>query len=190
VPLTPLRPWLRGTAESCRDIYEPLGRNMLEWRHSRFKVDLDVKIAAASSKAREDLTQYIACPPVSLKKMLVEEHAGSVLYRSEYNPNFRTDSRLFPATKFLVEVLQHFPDAVARLIPWAAAGCFVPRSSPTRHPGSVSVRQGVPCCVGSLVTLARLLSPGLLAARTSRRAGRRPRTRPPPQRTPPPRSPR
>ena len=48
--------------------------------------------------------------------MLVEEHAGSVLYQSEYNPYFRTNSRLFPATEFLVEVLQHLPDAGARLI--------------------------------------------------------------------------
>ena len=63
----------------------------------------------------------MARPPVSLKKMLVEEHAGSVLYRSEYNPYFLTDSRLSSATEFLVEVLQHRPDAGARLIPWAAA---------------------------------------------------------------------
>jgi hypothetical protein len=94
-------------------------------RHQR---DLSVKIAATSSKAREALAQYIAHPLVSLKKMLVEEplagsrakpcgrHAGSVLYQSEHNPCFRTSSRLFPATEFLVEVLQHLPDAGARLI--------------------------------------------------------------------------
>jgi hypothetical protein len=53
--------------------------------------------------------------------MLVEERAGSVLYRSENNPSFRSYSRLFPARELLVEVLQHLPEAVARLIPWAAA---------------------------------------------------------------------
>jgi hypothetical protein len=63
---------------------ERLARNMLGWTHSGFSVDLTVKIPASSSKAREALAQYIARPPVSLKKMLVEEHAGSVLYRSEY----------------------------------------------------------------------------------------------------------
>jgi len=95
---------------------ERLARNMLGWTHSGFSVDLSVKIPATSSKAREALAQYIARPPVSLKKMLVEEHAGSVLYQSEYNPYFRTNSPLFPATEFLVEVLQHLPDPDARLI--------------------------------------------------------------------------
>jgi hypothetical protein len=89
---------------------------LLGWTHSGFSVDLSVKIPATSSKAREALAQYISRPPVSLKKMLVEEHAGSVLYQSEYNPYFRTNSRLFPATEFLVELLQHLPDAGARLI--------------------------------------------------------------------------
>jgi hypothetical protein len=56
-------------------------------------VDLSVKTAATSSKAREALSQYIARPPVSLKKMLVEEHAGSVLYQSGYNPYFRTNHK-------------------------------------------------------------------------------------------------
>jgi hypothetical protein len=61
---------------------ERLPSNMLDWAHSGFSVDLTVKIPATSSKAREALAQYIARPPVSLKKMLVEEHAGSVLYQS------------------------------------------------------------------------------------------------------------
>lgn len=95
---------------------ERLARNMRGWTHSGFSMDLSVKIPSTSSKAREALAQYIARPPVSLKKMLVEEHAGSVLYQSEYNAYFRTNSRLFPATEFLVEVLQHLPDAGARLI--------------------------------------------------------------------------
>jgi hypothetical protein len=59
---------------------ERLARNMLGWTHRGFSVDLSVKIAATSSKAREALAHYRARPPVSMKKMLVEEHAGSVLY--------------------------------------------------------------------------------------------------------------
>ena len=79
------------------------------WTYGDYSVGLSVKIASTSCKAREALAQYIARPPVSLKKILVEEHAGSVLYQSEYNPYFRTNSRLFRATEFLVEVLQHLP---------------------------------------------------------------------------------
>jgi hypothetical protein len=40
---------------------------------------MSVKISATSARTREALAQYIARPPVSLSKMLVEEHEGSVL---------------------------------------------------------------------------------------------------------------
>ena len=89
---------------------------MLDWTHSGFSVDLSVKIPATSSKAREALAQYISRPPVSLSKMLLDEHEASVLYRSEYNPYFKTNARLFPAMEFLVQLLQHLPDARTRLI--------------------------------------------------------------------------
>jgi hypothetical protein len=48
--------------------------------------------------------------------MLVEEHEGSVLYRSEYNPYFKTNARLFPALEFLVQLLQHLPDPRTHLL--------------------------------------------------------------------------
>ena len=85
---------------------------MMFFRHDR-------KLYGEISKLvyrREARAQYVARPTVSLQKMLVEEHTGSVLYRSEYNPYFHKDSRLFPATEFLVEVLQHLPDPGTRLI--------------------------------------------------------------------------
>jgi hypothetical protein len=75
-----------------------------------------------------------------------QEHAGSVLYQSEYNAYFRTNSRLFPATEFLVEVLQHLPDAGSRGLaerpPAAARGA--PRPSLRARSGSVHVRHEVP----------------------------------------------
>ena len=48
--------------------------------------------------------------------MLVEERAGSVLYRSEYNHYFRTDSKLFPAAEFLLEVLRCIQADPARAV--------------------------------------------------------------------------
>ena len=48
--------------------------------------------------------------------MLFKEHACSVLYRSEYNPYFKTNVKLFPSVVFLVQVLQHLPEARARLV--------------------------------------------------------------------------
>jgi hypothetical protein len=97
-------------------INERLARSMLGWTHSGFSLDMSVKIPATSARTRDALAQYIARPPVSLSKMLVEEHEGSVLYRSEYNPYFKTNARLFPAIEFLVQLLQHLPDARAHLV--------------------------------------------------------------------------
>jgi hypothetical protein len=36
-------------------------------------------------------------------------------------PYFKTNQKLFPAIGFLVDLLQHLPDAGAHLIPWASA---------------------------------------------------------------------
>jgi hypothetical protein len=79
-------------------------------------VDVSVRVPATSAKTRVSLAEYIARPPVSLQKMLVEEGGSSVLYRSEYNPFFKTNARLFPAVEFLVQLLQHLPDSRTRLI--------------------------------------------------------------------------
>jgi hypothetical protein len=97
-------------------INERLAKSMLGWTHSGFSLDMSVKIPASSSRAREALAQYITRPPVSLSKMLVEEHEASVLCRSEYNPYIKTNARLFPALEFLVQLLQHLPDARAHLV--------------------------------------------------------------------------
>ena len=48
--------------------------------------------------------------------MLVEEHEASVLYRSEYNPYFKMNVKLFPALEFLVQLLQHLPNPRAHLV--------------------------------------------------------------------------
>jgi len=109
-------------------INERLARSMLEWTRSGFSVDLSVRIPrpaaghspaggpAASSRTREALAQYIARPPICLSKMLVEEHEASVLYRSEYNPSFTTNVKLFPAMEFLVQLLQHRSEPRAHLV--------------------------------------------------------------------------
>ena len=119
-------------------ISERLARSMLAWTHSGFSVDLSVKIPATSSRAREALAQYIARPPISLSKMLVEEHEASVLYRSEYNPYFKTNEKLFPALEFLVQLLQHLPDARSSLI--RRYGLYSSRSRGTWHRKTYLVR--------------------------------------------------
>jgi len=113
---TPFRATVIGFFLERHLIDERLAKNMLDWTHSGFSVDLTVKIPANSPKTRVALAEYIARPPVSLQKMLVEAHGGSVLYRSEFNPYFKTNQKLFPAIEFVVDLLQHLPDAGAHLI--------------------------------------------------------------------------
>jgi hypothetical protein len=62
-------------------IDERLAHNMLQWDH-------------------------IARAPVSLNKLLVEDHAATVLYHTAYNPYFRTNLKVFRATDFIAELLQ------------------------------------------------------------------------------------
>jgi hypothetical protein len=59
---------------------------------------------------------YIARAPVSLKKLVVEDPEATVLYYTAYNPYFRTNAKLFSATDFIDELLQHLPDCRSRLI--------------------------------------------------------------------------
>jgi len=53
---------------------------------------------------------------VSLSKLVVEDHAATVLYHTAYNPYFHTNRKLFRATDFIAELLQHLPDPRLRLI--------------------------------------------------------------------------
>jgi len=75
-----------------------------------------VRIPAGSSRTREALSQYIARAPVSLSKLVVEDHAATVLYHTAYNPYFHTNLKVFRATYFIAELLQHLPDPRLRLI--------------------------------------------------------------------------
>jgi hypothetical protein len=108
---------------------ERLAKNMIAWAHSGFSVDASVRIPAGSAKARVALSQYIPGPtagrrpargvraPVSLQKLLVDEGGtDTVVYRAPYSDYFHTDTKVFPAVEFLVEVLQHLPDPRSRLV--------------------------------------------------------------------------
>jgi len=97
-------------------INQRLACNMLQWDHSGFSVDGSVRIPAGSSRTREALAQYIARAPVSLCKLVVEDHAATVLYHTAYNPYFRTNRKLFRAADFIAELLHHLPDPRLRLI--------------------------------------------------------------------------
>ena len=73
-------------------IAEKFAQNLLSWRHSGFSIDNQVKIPALWRKA---LSQYIAKPPVSLKKVLFEQHDGKVIYM----PALRKTRRIISSEK-------------------------------------------------------------------------------------------
>jgi hypothetical protein len=69
-----------------------------------------VRIPAFSEQAREALSQYIARPPLSLKKIGIEENreatAVSFTSQSEF---FKGKTETFPVMRFFLEFTQHIP---------------------------------------------------------------------------------
>ena len=87
-------------------INERLAHNMLQWAHSGFSVGRCASPRAAPGPARL----------YPNNKLLVEDHAATVLYRTAYNPDFRTNLKAFRPADFIAELLQHLPYRRVRLI--------------------------------------------------------------------------
>ena len=81
---------------------EDFARNLLSWKHSGFKIDNSVHILDESSQ--ESLVEYIARPPISLKKIRYEPFKGRVLFHTTYSEYFRENVHLFDALDFLSEL--------------------------------------------------------------------------------------
>jgi len=89
-------------------------RNLLSWKHSGFSIDNSVRILDESS--REKLAQYIARPPISLKKIHYEGFKGKVFFHTHYNEYFKENVHIFEACDFLAELTQHIPPKGVQLI--------------------------------------------------------------------------
>ncbi len=87
-----------------------LATKLVNWRHSGFSVDNAVGIPAFSDKARESLSQYIARPPLSLKKISIQENGETtVISYTSNNDFFKGKTETLPVTRFLLELTQHIP---------------------------------------------------------------------------------
>jgi hypothetical protein len=93
---------------------EQFSRNMLSWKHSGFSIDNSVRILDESS--RDSLAQYMARPPISLKKIHYEGFKGRVLFHTHYNEYFKENVHMFKACDFLAELTQHIPPKGVQLI--------------------------------------------------------------------------
>lgn len=67
------------------------------------------KIPVFGQKARETLSQYIAKPPASLKKVIFEQYDGKVIYYSDYNNYFKRNMEVFKSHDLIAFVTQHIP---------------------------------------------------------------------------------
>jgi hypothetical protein len=91
-------------------INEKFARNLLSWKHSGFSVDNSIRIYGNDDKTREALSQYIAKPPISLKKLKYEPFHGKVLYKTkEFNEYFKENFKFFDVFDFIAEATQHIP---------------------------------------------------------------------------------
>ena len=90
-------------------ISKDMAENLLRWRHSGFSVDASIVLPGGSSKKRESLAQYLARPPISLKKVSFESFHGKVLFHTSYNEYFKENLKLFDAADFIALLTQHLP---------------------------------------------------------------------------------
>jgi len=88
---------------------QDMAENMLRWRHSGFSVDASIVLPGGSSKKRESLAQYLARPPISLKKVSFESFGGKVLFHTSYSEYFKENLKLFGAADFVALLAQHIP---------------------------------------------------------------------------------
>ena len=87
---------------------------LLRWRFSGFSIDNSARIAASDEQARESLAQYIARPPLSLKKVVLDAFGAKVLLKTTYNPYLKENLKLLSATDFIAELTLHLPPKGAR----------------------------------------------------------------------------
>ena len=61
-------------------------------------------IIMGSIKSKDSLAEYIARPPLSLKKIRYEPFKGKVLFHTKYSDYFKENVHLFDALEFLAEL--------------------------------------------------------------------------------------
>jgi len=95
-------------------INEEFARNLLSWKHSGFSIDNSVRML--DRKSKENIGQYMARPPLSLKKITYEPFKGRVLFHTTYSDYFKENLHMFNALDFLAELTQHIPPKGVQLI--------------------------------------------------------------------------
>jgi len=79
-------------------------------------VDASILLPCGSSKERESLAQYLARPPISLKKVSFESFGGKVIFHTSFNEYFKENLKLFDASDFIALLTQHLPPKGAQYL--------------------------------------------------------------------------
>ena len=95
-------------------VNEEFAQNLLSWRHSGFSIDNSVRIL--DGKTQENLAEYLARPPLSLKKIRYDPFKGRILFHTTYSDYFKENVHMFDALDFLAELTQHIPPKRLQLI--------------------------------------------------------------------------
>jgi len=80
---------------------DDFAENLLSWRNSGSSIDNSVRVADV--RTHDSLAQYIARPPVSLKKVRYEPFKDRVLFHATYSEYYKENTYLFDALDFLAE---------------------------------------------------------------------------------------
>ena len=73
-------------------------------------------VRLTDAKSKESLAEYIARPPLSLKRIRYELFKGKVLFHSKYAEYFGDNKHVFGALELLAELTQHVPPLRVSLI--------------------------------------------------------------------------
>ena len=77
---------------------------------------IDNSVRILDESAQENLAEYIARPPISLKKIRYEPFKGRVLFHTTYSEYFKENLHMFDALDFIAELTQHIPPKGLQLI--------------------------------------------------------------------------
>ena len=110
-------------------------RLLLSWRHPGFSVHTSVTVPPDDREGLERLARYLLRPPVSLERLLLDEHAQAIAYAARIKPGL--EPRSAPAhldpKDFLARLVMHIPDPRRHVIRYYGAYSSVVRARRRRE---------------------------------------------------------
>lgn len=85
--------------------------SMLSWHNTGFGTHVGFEIAATDAVGRENVARYLCHPPVVVGRIVAQDHASRVVYKSDtIHPRHGANFRVFDSLDFIAEIVAHIPD--------------------------------------------------------------------------------